>query len=98
MDGDEDNQPEDTAELSPPPGLAVPGAPDEEPEEEALAQAREQERLHRKLQAQPAGDDERPPIQRERDAAIDAAIEDVERSVQSAHERSADDRDAPGRD
>lgn len=88
MSADEDPQPEQSPAASPPPGLALPEAADEEPDETALAKAREQEQLHRKLQEQSAADDERPPVQRERDEAVDAAVEDVERSVRHAHERT----------
>ncbi len=54
-------------------------------EETALEHARDEERMHRALQQQGgAGQDDRPPVQRERDEAIDGAMEDVRRAEREA--------------
>lgn len=88
MNADDDNQPEAEEAASPPPGLASPEAPKSTVDPDELAEAREQEQLHRKLQEQGEDDDPRPPAQRQRDEAVDAAIEDVERSIESGRERT----------
>lgn len=90
MNDDDDIQPEAEEAATPPPGLASPETPKSTVDQEALEQAREQERLHRKLQEQGEDDDKRPPAQRERDEAVDAAIEDVERSIGRGREQQRD--------
>ena len=56
-------------------------------DEDSLESARRQERLHRELQHQGgAGRDDRPPLERARDEAIDEAMEDVRRAEREATE------------